>query len=302
MADGKDETRVTVLGFIGLGSMGSAMAPHLLAAGHKVVAFDPSAAAVDAFRAGGGDVAASAADLSAQADIVFLSLPTPAIVQEVARQVIPGKPRIVVDLSTTGPRASISVAQELGAAGIGFVDAPVSGGRAGALGAKLALMVACPLAIWNEVQPLLALFGKTFHVGEGAGQAQTMKLVNNMLSVVALAATSEGMAMGVKAGLDPAVMLDVLNASSGRNSATTDKMPRAVLPGSFDFGFATQLSLKDMKLCLDEAEAAGVPMIVGPAARAMLNITQASYGPDSDFTSMAKVVEQWAGVKIRSER
>jgi 3-hydroxyisobutyrate dehydrogenase-like beta-hydroxyacid dehydrogenase len=287
------------LGFIGLGSMGSAMAPHLLAAGHDVVAFDPTAAAVETFKSAGGKAAACAAEVAAQAQIVFLSLPTHAIVQDVARQLIPGTPRIVVDLSTTGPRASVAVGQELGAAGIQLVDAPVSGGRAGALGAKLALMVACPLATWEEVQPLLALFGKTFHVGEGAGQGQTMKLVNNMLSVAALAATSEGMAMGVKAGLDPAVMLDVLNASSGRNSATTDKMPRSVLPGTFDFGFATQLSLKDLRLCLDEAEAAGVPMIVGSAARTMLNITQASYGPDSDFTSMAKVVEQWAKVEIR---
>lgn len=288
-----------ILGFIGLGSMGSAMAPHLLAAGHEVVAFDPTASAVEAFTSAGGTAAASAADVAAQAEIVFLSLPTPAIVQDVARQLIPGKPRIVVDLSTTGPRVSVATGQELGAAGIQLVDAPVSGGRAGALGAKLALMVACPRATWEEVQPLLALFGKTFHVGEGAGQGQTMKLVNNMLSVAALAATSEGMAMGVKAGLDPAVMLDVLNASSGKNSATTDKMPRSVLPGTFDFGFATQLSLKDLRLCLDEAEAAGVPMIVGSAARTMLNITQASYGPDSDFTSMARVVEQWAKVEIR---
>jgi 3-hydroxyisobutyrate dehydrogenase-like beta-hydroxyacid dehydrogenase len=287
------------LGFIGLGSMGSAMAPHLLAAGHEVVAFDPTAAAVEAFTSARGKAAASAADVAAQAQIVFLSLPTPAIVQDVARQLIPGKPRIVVDLSTTGPRVSVAMGRELGAAGIQLVDAPVSGGRAGALGAKLALMVACPRATWEEVQPLLALFGKTFHVGEGAGQGQTMKLVNNMLSVAALAATSEGMAMGVKAGLDPAVMLDVLNASSGKNSATTDKMPRSVLPGTFDFGFATQLSLKDLRLCLDEAEAAGVPMIVGSAARTMLNITQASYGPDSDFTSMARVVEQWAKVEIR---
>jgi 3-hydroxyisobutyrate dehydrogenase-like beta-hydroxyacid dehydrogenase len=295
-------TRASTLGFIGLGSMGSAMAPHLLAAGHVVLACDPSEPARKAFAATGGQVAASSAEVGAQADIIFLSLPTPQIVRDVAVTLIPGQPRLVVDLSTTGPRMSLAVAQDLGAADITFVDAPVSGGRAGALGATLALMVACPLPVWEEVRPLLALFGKVFHVGTSAGQAQTMKLVNNMLSVVALAATSEGMAMGVKAGLDPVVMLDVLNASSGRNSATTDKMPRAVLPGTFDFGFATQLSLKDLRLCLDEAEAAGVPMIVGGSARTMLNITQASYGPESDFTSMAKVVEQWAQVQIRGRQ
>jgi 3-hydroxyisobutyrate dehydrogenase-like beta-hydroxyacid dehydrogenase len=106
------------------------------------------------------------------------------------------------------------------------------------------------------------------------------------------------MALGVKAGLDPNVMLDVINASSGRNSATTDKFPRAILPRTFDFGFATGLSLKDVRLCLEEAEAMGVPMLMGNVVRTMLNITQAQYGAQSDFTSIAKVVEQWASVEI----
>jgi len=296
MADGQ------TLGFIGLGSMGSAMARRLVEAGHDVLAFDASSAALDAFRRDGGRAAASVAEVAAQAATIFLSLPTPAVVKEVALGtggLTSGKPGIVVDLSTTGPRMSAEVAQGLAEAGIDFCDAPVSGGRAGALAGKLAIMAACGPAVWNSVDPLLLAFGKAFHVGAKAGQAQTMKLVNNLLSVVALAATSEGMAMGVKAGLDPQVMLDVINASSGRNSATTDKFPRAVLPRTFDFGFATQLSMKDIRLCLEEAEGMGVPMIVGSTARTMLGITQASFGPDADFTMIARVVEQWAGVEIR---
>lgn len=288
----------STLGFVGLGSMGSAMAPRLVEAGHDVVAFDTADASLAAFVRSGGGRAASAAAVADAADIVFVSLPTPQVVYDVALSLIAGRPRIVVDLSTTGPRTSMTVAKALEAAGITLVDAPVSGGRGGALGGRLSLMVACPDATWHEIEPLLAAFGKAFHVGTQPGQAQTMKLVNNALSVVALAATCEGMAMGVKAGLDPRVMLDVLNASSGRNSATTDKMPRAVLPRTFDFGFATQLSLKDMRLCLDEAEAMGVPMMMGTSARTMLNITQAAFGGTSDFTSMARVVEQWAGVEI----
>ena len=125
-----------------------------------------------------------------------------------------------------------------------------------------------------------------------------MAVVNNMLSVVALAVTSEGMAMGAKAGLDPKTMIDVLNASSGRNSATVDKFPKSVLDRSFTYGFATALSLKDMRLCMDEADAMGVPMIVGPAAKTMLQLTMATQGEGSDFTEMAKVVEAWAGVEI----
>lgn len=291
-------TTSSVLGFVGLGSMGSAMAPQLIAAGHDVIAFDTATSALDAFVAAGGGRAESAAAVAAAADIVLISLPTPQIVHDVALSLVPGAPRIVIDLSTTGPRMAIAVAEQLATAGIAWVDAPVSGGRSAALTGKLSLMVACPIDVWQQVEPLLRAFGKTFHVGETPGQAQTMKLVNNALSVVALAATCEGMAMGVKAGLDPKMMLDVLNASSGRNSATTDKFPRAVLPRTFDFGFATQLSLKDMRLCLDEAEAMGVPMMMGTTARTMLNITQARFGGSSDFTSMAKVVEQWADVEI----
>jgi 3-hydroxyisobutyrate dehydrogenase-like beta-hydroxyacid dehydrogenase len=94
-------------------------------------------------------------------------------------------------------------------------------------------------------------------------------------------------------------MLDVLNAGSGRNSASQDKFPKSVLPGTFDFGFTTGLSYKDVKLCIDEAEAMGVPMVCGAVVRQMLAVTNAMYGPDSDFTSICKVVESWAGVEVR---
>ena len=105
--------------------------------------------------------------------------------------------------------------------------------------------------------------------------------------------------MGVKAGLDAKVLIDIINASSGRNSATQDKFPRAVLPGTFDFGFTTGLSYKDVRLCIEEAEAMGIPMVVGAAVRQMLAVTKARFGADSDFTFVAKVLEEWAGVEIR---
>jgi len=289
------------LGFVGLGSMGSAMAPRLIAAGHRVIGFDPNEAAGGGLAAAGGEIAASVAEVGARSNIVFMSLPTPAIMRDVAigtDGLISGNPATIVDLSTSGPRMSAEVAAALQMADVGFVDAAVSGGRAGAIAGKLALMVACPDDLWPDIEPLLAIFGKAFHVGERAGQAQMMKLINNVLSVAALVVSSEGLALGVKAGLTPRVMLDVLNASSGRNSATLDKLPRAVLPRTFDFGFATGLSLKDMRLCLEEAEALGVPMMVGGLVRTMLSITQAQYGADSDFTSIARVIEQWAGVEI----
>ena len=160
-------------------------------------------------------------------------------------------------------------------------------------------MVSCPRSVYDTLEPILKNFGKLFFIGEQPGMAQTMKLANNLLAACALAISSEAMVMGAKAGLDAKTMIDVINVSSGRNSATQDKFPRAILPRTFDFGFATGLSYKDVCLCLDEAEALGVPMIVGSAVRQLLAVTNALYGPDSDFTSICKSVEQWAKVEVR---
>jgi 3-hydroxyisobutyrate dehydrogenase-like beta-hydroxyacid dehydrogenase len=296
-------TNAARLGFIGLGSMGSAMAARLLDAGHALTVFDTNRAALEPLASKGAFVANGVAEVAAEAEIILGSLPTPDVVRDVAigpSGVIKGtRARVFIDLSTTGPRVSGDVAATLAKANITLVDAPVSGGRAGAIKGTLAVMVAAPRTTYDEVEDILKVFGKVFYVGEKAGLAQTMKLVNNMLSVAALAITSEGMVMGVKAGLDPSVMLDVINASSGRNSATTDKFPRAVLPRTFDFGFATGLSVKDIRLCLQEADALGVPMPVGSAVQQILSITNGLYGPQSDFTSMCKTVEQWGRVEVR---
>jgi 3-hydroxyisobutyrate dehydrogenase-like beta-hydroxyacid dehydrogenase len=163
----------------------------------------------------------------------------------------------------------------------------------------LAVMVSCRKDTFSIVDPVLKTFGKTFYVGEKPGLAQIAKLANNLLAAAAIVLSSEAVVMGVKAGLDARTLIDIINAGSGRNSATQDKFPRAILTRTFDFGFATGLSYKDVRLCLDEAESLGVPMIAGAAVRQMLAITNAKFGPDSDFTSIAKVVEEWAGVEIR---
>ena len=162
---------------------------------------------------------------------------------------------------------------------IGWVDAPVSGGMTGAKAGTLAVMVSCPKKTFTEIEPMMKTFGKLFFAGEKPGMAQTAKLANNLLAATAMVATSEVMAMGVKAGLDPKVLIDIINASSGRNSATQDKFPRAILPRTFDFGFATGLSYKDVRLCVEEAEAMGVPMVVGGAVREMLAITRPASAP-----------------------
>ena len=293
-----------IFGFAGVGRMGSRMTTRLLNAGHRVCVFDCSETAVAALVALGATRAASAAEVASIASTVFLSLPNPEVVQAVALGkdgLIEGAlVRHVVDFSTIGPRTAGMLATALGGRQIAYIDAPVSGGVAGATNGTLAVMVSGPKTVFAELEPILKTFGKLFHLGEGAGQAQTMKLANNLLAAAAIVISSEAMVMGVKAGLDPKMMLDVINSGSGRNSATEDKFPRSVLPGTFDFGFATGLSYKDVRLCVDEAESLGVPMIVGAAVREMLAVTNALYGGDSDFTSVCRVVESWAGVEVRA--
>jgi 3-hydroxyisobutyrate dehydrogenase-like beta-hydroxyacid dehydrogenase len=290
-------------GFVGVGRMGGLMSARLLDAGHKVVVYDVAEEAVSVLEKKGAQRAASAAEVAGKAETVFLSLPNPEIVQRASLDkggvIEGGKVRHVVDFSTIGPRTASLVAKGLAARNVVYVDAPVSGGLKGAREGTLAVMVSCPKPVYAGLEPILKTFGKPFHLGESAGQAQTMKLANNLLAAAAIALTSEAMVMGVKAGLDPKVMLDVLNAGSGRNSASQEKFPKSILPGTFDFGFATGLSYKDVRLCIDEAEALGVPMVCGAAVRQMLAVTNAMYGPDSDFTSMCKVIESWAGVEVR---
>lgn len=290
------------IGFIGLGTMGEPMAVRLAQAGYELTVFDLNEAAVDRLKHQGAFQAATPMDVASQAEIVFASLPTPDVVQKVVlgeNGVIQGsRVRVFVDLSTTGPRVAKLVGAALAKNTIIAVDCPVSGGAAGAHKGTLALMVSCPAATYDELLPILGNLGKVILCGEEPGLGQTMKLVNNLVSVTALAVSSEALVMGVKAGLDPQVMLDVFNSGSGRNSATTDKLPRAVLPRTFDFGFSTALSLKDTRLCLDEAEAMGIPMPVGSAVRQVLNMTRAAFGDNADFTRMVCLIEQWAGVEV----
>ena len=292
-----------LLGFVGVGRMGGPMAMRLLDAGYRLVICDPVAAATAPLVARGAILAASPKEVADQAETVLVSLPTPAVVKAVALGpggVVEGATvRVMIDLSTTGPAVAAEVAAGLAAKGIVAVDSPVSGGIKGAVAGTLAVMISCPRTTYQGLTPVLGTFGKLFFTGEKPGLAQTAKLANNLMAAAALVVTSEAMAMGVKAGLDARVLIDIINVSSGRNSASQDKFPRAVLPGTFDFGFATGLSYKDVRLCVDEAEALGVPMVVGAAVRQMLAVTQAKFGADSDFTCIAKVLEEWAGVEIR---
>ncbi|MEW9807137.1 NAD(P)-dependent oxidoreductase [Mesorhizobium sp. ZMM04-5] len=289
------------IGFVGLGNMGRPMAERLIGAGHSPVVYDRSQAAMAELATAGAPTAATLEELAERVETIFLSLPTPEVVLAVGRAIAaaPGRAKRVVDLSTTGPKSEMELADILNGAGVALVDSPVSGGVAGARKGLLALMAAGPSAHFTVVEPLLAAFGKVIRIAEEPGKAQVMKLINNICSAASLAITSEAMVMGAKAGLDADVMVEVLNAGSGRTSASVDKIPRFVLPGSFDFGFAISLSLKDIRLCLDEAERLGVPMMVGNAVRMLFAVTKADFGPDADMTAVIRPLERWAGVEVR---
>jgi 3-hydroxyisobutyrate dehydrogenase-like beta-hydroxyacid dehydrogenase len=231
------------IGFVGLGQMGRPMSRRLLAAGHALVVHDARAEAMDALVAEGAEAAGSPAEVAARAEAVLVSLPTPQVVRAVALGpgglIQGGALRTYVDLSTTGQPVAIEVAEALAERGIVTLDAPVSGGVRGAANGTLAVMVAGPAAALERLRAVLAVFGRVFHVGERPGLGQLMKLANNYLSATAIVATAEAVVLGVKGGLDPVTMLDVINASTGRNTASEDKFPRQVLTGDYAAGFTT---------------------------------------------------------------
>ncbi len=295
---------MSCVGFIGLGNMGHPMATRLRSANPDFVVQDVRFDYAVSFAGSEANVARTPKELADRADIVFLSLPTPAAVRSVVLDengLAQGKrAKLVVDLSTTGPATAVEAAAALAGCGIAFIDAPVSGGVTGAAKGTLAVMASGPKAEFERVKPLLEVIGKVFLVGEKPGQGQAMKLLNNLLSATAMAATAEVMALGVKAGLDAEIMLDVLNASSGRNTATTDKFPRSVLDRSFNFGFRAVLLYKDVRLCREFAEAYGVPFTIGSAVAKVWEGAAAELG-DGDFTRIVEVIERGAGVIVKGK-
>jgi 2-hydroxy-3-oxopropionate reductase len=285
--------------------MGGPMARRLLERGWRLIVHDTNPAAVKALTRLGARAAKSPREVADQAQTVFVSLPSPQILRAVAlgdNGVINGRAvKTLVDLSTTGSVVEKEIAKALAKRRIETVDAPISGGAMGATKGTLAVMVAGSPRAVSGVRDALDVFGKVFVVGRQPGQAQMMKLLNNLLSTTAVALTSEAMVAGVKAGLDPDLMLDVINAGSGRNTATMEKFPRSVLPRTFDFGFPIAGACKDIGLAIDECQALGLPMLVGSAARQLWQFAYAQGGGKRDMTALITYIEPWAGVQVRGK-
>ena len=290
------------VGFLGLGQMGAAIAERLEGGDARLHVFDPNPVAVAPFVLRGAVDAGSAAAVAQAAPIVFACLPTGAVSEQVAAEVAASRTlRIYVEMSTIGSPAMARIAQSLAVRGITLVDCPISGGPKGARAGTLSVIAAGPRAALDEIRPLLARIGRNvFEVGERPGQAQLMKLVNNLISAANMAAAFEALVLGAKGGLDPDLMVDVINASTGRNSATLDKVPKAVLPGTFDYGAKVSTMVKDIVLGLREAEALGVPMWVHETVGQLWRFGVTQGLGDADITALIQVMEDWAGAEVRS--
>jgi 3-hydroxyisobutyrate dehydrogenase-like beta-hydroxyacid dehydrogenase len=290
------------IGFVGLGKMGFPMARRLIEAKHQLVVFDTRKEAVDALVRMGAEAATSPKDVADRTETVMASLPSLQASLDVATGkggVIEGKRvKRFVDLSTVGSQMAVKIHDVLAKKSIVQVDSPVSGGVTGAEKGTLAVMVSGPKPDYEAVKPALDVIGKVFFIGTRPGSGQTMKLANNFLSATAMVATSEAVVMGVKSGLDPRVMIDVINSGSGMNTASRDKFPRAVLPRSFDFGFATALMVKDVRLAVEEMRSLGLSMEVAEAVGRLWEAVIKDQGAESDFTSAIKTVEKAAGIVV----
>lgn len=295
------------IGFVGLGAMGRPMTINLADAGHELVVCDTDDTRTAILAQRGATVASTAKEAADEADVVLACLPSLAAAEAVALGeggvAGGGRAKAFVNMGTTGSAYSRKVAEALAASGKAFLDAPISGGPPGAEAGTLGIMCSGDRATFDALAPALqVLSGKLVYLGPEPGAAQTMKLVNNIISFGNLSVALEAMTLGLKAGLNPEQMLEVINASSGRNSATEKKIPDAVLTRSFDYGGALYIIEKDLELWRREAEAYETPMWLGNTIRTLFRQCMAELGREQDMTALAITLEKMAGVEFPKVR
>ena len=293
------------IGFIGLGNMGVPMAGRLIDGGYSLIVNDIRPDAARPLLARGATWAASPAEIAAAAHTVITILPTSREVREVLLgtkglldALRPGS--LVLEMTSADPSVTRELEREVVARGSALIDAPVSGGVRGAVEGTLAIMVGGDPALLERARPVLARMGKNiFHAGPvGAGHA--IKLVNNMCSGGILALTIEAVAVAARAGVDPTRAVEILQASSGRSNESDNKFPRFILNGAFDAGFAIRLMMKDLDGYGRLAQEAGVPSPVARAAAEVYRVAMARGMAEQDHTAIARIIEEWAGVSLRS--
>ncbi len=290
------------IGFLGLGQMGAPMAERLLGTDILLHVHDPRPEAMASFVARGARAFASPRALADEAEIIFACLPSAEISQTAAfgaDGIIHGKAvRIHAEMSTIGTKAVQRIFEQLEDRHIGFVDTPISGGPPGARAGTLAMMAAGKTALVEEIEPLLLKIGrKVFRLGEQVGAGQLMKLVNNMLVAANMVTAFEAFALGAKAGLDADMMVDVVNAGTGR-SYVSEQVMECILSRRFGYGATIDVLDKDVSLGLEEAKSLNVPMW-GLEQTSRLWRFAASQGAGArDMSELATFMEAWAGTKI----
>jgi 3-hydroxyisobutyrate dehydrogenase-like beta-hydroxyacid dehydrogenase len=294
------------LGFVGTGAMGGALAAGMIKAGYDLSIYDVDPAVMAPLREQGAEIMGSPREVADQAAIVFACLPSNVASRRVALRpdgVIEGKAvRIYVETSTLGAPAIEEIAQALAEKGVQTLDAPITGGAGGKRGVEsgsFASIIAGERSAFDRVQPILAtLTQKIFYVGDTPGQAQICKVINNAISITGLTIACEALVLGAKKGIDPALLLEIVNAGSGRNVATEDKLPRmlqsSASPGKLDIG------LKDMKLYLETMHLAGLPALLGSNVLELWQCAAAQ--GEQDYDGIIRVFERWAGVAIKTPR
>lgn len=292
------------VGFIGLGNMGVPMVTRLLDGGFRVHGYDVNAQQGTVLDGRDGyERAASVEELVEGTRAVILMVPNSTIVEKV---LVDGglldavrehaSASVVIDMSSSKPTETVRMAGEADRRGVAFIDAPVSGGVPGARDGSLTIMVGGPQELDDVVRPALECIGSNIVHAGGIGAGHALKAINNLLSASTLIASSEAMVIGQKFGLDPTVMAEAINGSSGRSWSTMMKWPKYVIPRSFTSGFTMGLLLKDIKIATELAEQLDVP---APHARLTESIYESAidWMPEADHTDMHRWVEHESGVE-----
>jgi 3-hydroxyisobutyrate dehydrogenase len=284
--------------------MGGAMAGHLAKNGYAVTGYDVNPARAEAAARGGVARAASPAEAAQGADVVMSSLPTPAAVR--AAYLGPdgvltraGAGAVLVDLSTIDPDTWKEVARAAEAQGLACLDAPVSGGPVEAGSGKLVFIVGGEERVLERCRPIFATLGTEIHHVGPLGSAQVVKIVNNVMSMGNVAVAAEAMVLGVKAGMDPQRLFDILSTSGGRSHHFLKRFPH-VLAGDFAPRFSIALSRKDLGLAARLAESLGVPMLTTAVVRQVYEAAAAAGLDGQDMAAVTELFESWAGVEVRT--
>lgn len=296
-----------VIGFIGIGAMGTPMAQNLLKAGYRLVVYDLKGKAVEAVVNAGAEKALSPREVASRSSVVITMLPASPDVEAVVlgpQGIIEGAEAedIVIDMSSSYPGSTKMLGARLSAKGIRMLDAPVSGGTKGAREGTLSVMVGGEEKDFEECRTIFEAMGKNIYYLGKIGAGHTVKALNNLCSACSMLITSEAMVVATKLGLSPEKVIDVLNSSTGRSWSSQFKFPTFVLNNAFNSGFSIGLMNKDLEIATGLGRELHVPMFVGTMVQQLYGYAVGQGGSEECHTAIIKYIEDWANIKVRSEK